>query len=318
MAGPEKILVIKLGALGDLIQAFGPMQAIRRHHPHAHISLLTTAPYEGLARECGYFDAVEIDPRASWFDIRAWKNFRAFMERERFARVYDLQNNDRTGFYFKILKHKPEWVGAIKGASHRNASPSRTKGHAFDGHVQTLAGAGITGVRVDTLDWLKGNINSFPLKKPYVLLIPGCSPQHPEKRWPLENYGRLARILAQWGFQPVLIGAASEEAIGREIADACPEALNLVGETNLHELADLSRSAAAAIGNDTGPLHLAAVTGCPSLALFSGLSNIVKHGPKGSSVQILQKDNLADLAVEQVLEAFRPRHEPERRSGFLH
>ncbi len=49
----EKILVIKLGALGDFIQAMGPMAAIRRHHPDADITLLTTEPFEKIVLSSG-------------------------------------------------------------------------------------------------------------------------------------------------------------------------------------------------------------------------------------------------------------------------
>jgi len=53
---PERILVIKLGALGDFVQALGPFAAIRAHHPAADIVLLTTRPYADLGRASGYFD----------------------------------------------------------------------------------------------------------------------------------------------------------------------------------------------------------------------------------------------------------------------
>ena len=61
--GDDRILVIKLGALGDMVQAFGPFQAIRRHHGHAHITLLTTAPFAEFAMATGWFDEVWVDAR---------------------------------------------------------------------------------------------------------------------------------------------------------------------------------------------------------------------------------------------------------------
>src|SRR5436305_14923468 len=59
----KKILVIKLGALGDIVQAMAPAAAIREHHRGAEIVLLTTAPYAALAKQAPYFDAVWIDER---------------------------------------------------------------------------------------------------------------------------------------------------------------------------------------------------------------------------------------------------------------
>src|SRR5690349_19476948 len=149
MSDGTKILIIKLGALGDFIQAMGPMAAIRRHHPQAHITLLTTNPFREFAFECGYFDEVVVDDRPGPLNIGGWAKLKKFLNEEKFNRVYDLQNNDRTGFYFKLLdsKNRPEWVGIAKGASHQNKSPSRSLGHAFDGHIETLALAGITDVK---------------------------------------------------------------------------------------------------------------------------------------------------------------------------
>ena len=67
------ILVIKLGALGDFIQALGPMAAIRRHHRDARLSLLTTLPFARLAGMSGYFDRVETDDRPRWNQPAGWR-----------------------------------------------------------------------------------------------------------------------------------------------------------------------------------------------------------------------------------------------------
>lgn len=317
---PERILVIKLGALGDFIQALGPMAAIRRHHPGAHISLLTTRPYAGFAEESGYFDAVLLDAKPGFLDPAGWLALRRTLAGGRFDRVYDLQNNDRTAFYLWLLKAggAPEWVGAAPGASHRNASPLRTAGHAFDGHVQTLGLAGISVVVVDRLEWMKADLSAFALRPPYVLLVPGCSPQHPQKRWPAGHYGRLAQILSSSGFQPVVLGGKAEAEIAQTILRACPEALDLTGQTDFRQIAVIARTAAGAIGNDTGPMHLIAATGCPCLTLFSASSNPVRHAPKGERVEILQRDDLAGLAVEDVMEAFRPLNAPAAKPATMH
>ncbi len=318
MSTHPKILVIKLGALGDFIQALGPMAAIRRHHPQDKIVLLTTKPFESFAESCGYFDGVIVDERPGVLNLPAWRRLKKTLNVEKFTRVYDLQNNDRTGFYFKLFARKPEWVGIAPGASHRNDDPDRSKGHAFDGHVQTLRLAGINDVRIDTLEWMQENVSSFSLRKPYVLLVPGSAPARPEKRWPAEHYGRLAQVLVQLGFQPVLIGGPADIDPAEKIMRACPEALNLAGQTSLQQIAGIARGAATAIGNDTGPMHLIAATGCPCLVLFSKTSNPVKHAPMGANVTVILESDLKNLAPEKILESFRPRHEPSKHSAVLH
>lgn len=315
---PNDILVIKLGALGDFIQALGPMAAIRRHHKYARITLLTTKPFENFARECGYFDQIWLDEKPRWYQFSAWARLRKRLNDAGFDRVYDLQNNDRTALYFKLLRQKPEWVGTARSASHLNNSKLRTAGHAFDGHVQTLAIAGVIDVTVDSLEWMKANISSFPLRRPYVILVPGSSPEHPYKRWPASGYGRLARMLQETGYQPVIIGTAAEQDASQIILKDCPGALDLTGQTSLPQVTILARGAAGAIGNDTGPMHLIAATGCPVLILFSKHSDTLRHRPKGADVNVLQTQHLQDLKAEKVLKLFKPRELPPRSSSTTH
>ncbi len=313
-----KILVIKLSALGDFIQALGPMKAIRAHHPDAHITLLTTAPFESFARDCGYFDEIWRDERPRWINLPSWLNFKNRLNAANFTRIYDLQNNDRSNLYFKLLKTKPEWVGTAKGASHENASEKRTTGRAIDGHKQTLALAGIKDIEIDRLDWLKGDTHHYALKKPYVLLVPGSAPEHPEKRWPAEYYGELANTLNTWGYQPVLIGTEAEEEVTAAIAEICASALDLTAQTSLAQITTLASQAAAAIGNDTGPMHLIAATSCPSIALFSRHSIPMRHAPDGENVQSIQEPALENLQPKTVLKLFKPREESPAKSAVKH
>ncbi len=300
MALPEKILIIKLGAFGDFVQALGPMRAIRAAHPGATFTLLTTAPFEELARQSGLFDAIWRDPRAKWYQPRTWMAVKDKFNRAQFTRVYDLQNNDRTNFYFKLFNPKPQWVGIAKGASHQNTSPLRTAGHSFDGHRQTLALAGIHTVPIDDLSWMKSDIARFTLTAPYVLIVPGASPKRPLKRWPASHYAALCTMLADKNYQPVIIGSAQEKSIAREIVTRCAAAIDLTGETEMGALPALARGAAFAVGNDTGPMHMIAPTGCASLILFSADSNAVKHKPLGPRVITLSQADLADLSPQAV------------------
>ncbi|MGH1376009.1 MAG: glycosyltransferase family 9 protein [Alphaproteobacteria bacterium] len=300
----EKILVIKLSALGDFIQALGPMAAIRKHHPNAHITLLTTKMFKVFGERCGYFDDIQIDARPGALDLVGWLSLRKRLRQGDFSRAYDLQNNDRSCNYYKLFSSKPEWVGIARGASHRNTSPDRTAGHAFDGHCQTLGLAGISTVSVDDMSWVKEDISRFNLQKPYVIFVPGSAPQHPQKRWPQESYGALAHKFVERGVQVVLLGTDAEKEVTDAISQICPQALNLTGQTSLFEIVTLAHGASGAIGNDTGPMHMIGPTGCRSLALFSSHSDPLRHAPKGKCVDTLQKDELSSLSVDCVLETF--------------
>ena len=223
MSTSVRVLVIKLGALGDVIQALGPMRAIRAHHPEAHITILTGKAFTGLLEKTGLFNEIWVDKKPKWFDAPAWVGLIQKFNAGRFDRVYDLQNNDRTFFYWHLFQPKPEWVGAAPGASHRNADKNRSIGHAFHGHVQTLAIGGVQGVRPDDLSWMKADLSGLGLKKPYVILVPGSAPQHTGKRWP--HFMALAGQLKAQGVQPILIGTKDEA----DVIDAVQAGADAIG-----------------------------------------------------------------------------------------
>ena len=98
----EQVLVIKLGALGDVVQATGPFAAIRGHHPNAHITLLTAPVFRDFLAASNWFDEVWVDSRPSWKNWRDWHRLRFQLRGAQFDRVYDLQTSDRSNLYFHL------------------------------------------------------------------------------------------------------------------------------------------------------------------------------------------------------------------------
>jgi ADP-heptose:LPS heptosyltransferase len=297
-----QILVIKLSALGDFVQALGPMKAIRDHHTDAQITLLTTAPYAELGRATGYFHQVWVDDRPSVFNLSAWWSLRRRLGGAGFARVYDLQTSSRSNFYYRALfGEKPEWSGVASGCSHPHNNPQRDFIHTLDRQREQMERAGIEQVPLPSLDWADTDLSRLGLTDRFGLLVPGGAAHRPAKRWPIDAYGELSCRLDTAGVQPIVIGAPGEESLGQEISQVCPSARDLVGQTSLTELAALACRAELAIGNDTGPMHMAAVAGCRTIVLFSGESDPTLCAPRGSQVKVLRRDNLADLPIATVV-----------------
>ena len=301
---PERILIIKLGALGDMIQAMGPAQAIRQHHPNAQITLLTTSPFEKLAHAAPYFDTVWIDPRPSfWRNPGALWQFRLKLRAARFDRVYDLQTSDRSSFYRLLFLPgpMPEWSGIARGASHPHANPLRDFVHTIERQRDQLKYAGIDDVPMTDLSWLDADLSGLALADSgQVLLVPGGAAHRPEKRWPAASYAALAAHVVGRGLQPVILGGAIETALAQEIYATVPQALDLTGRTDFGMIAALARKARCAIGNDTGPMHLIAAIGCPATVLFSSASYPAITRPRGPEVTVLKRERLADLSPAEV------------------
>ena len=308
MPDHKRILVIKHGALGDFVLATGPFKAIRHHHPHAHVTLMTSPPYAALGRDCGWFDAVWEDTRPRPWDAPAWLALARRLRGAGFDRVYDLQNSDRTRVYFMALgRRRPEWSGIAPGCSHPHRNPARGSMHTLERQAEQLGLAGIGEVPPPDLSWADAGLDRFALDGAFALVVPGGAAHRPEKRWPAARFAELSRHLSTQGMRPVLIGGAAERAVLGEIAGGAPGALDLCERTSFAEIAALGRLARLALGNDTGPMHLIAATGCPTVVLFSAASDPARTAPVGDHVTVLRRPSLGELSIEAVCAALRPR-----------
>lgn len=301
----ERILVIKLGALGDFLYALGPMRAIRDHHPDAFVTLMTRAPYRALAERSGLFDAIILDPAPRPWHIRGALRLRHLMREAGGDRIYDLQTSDRTGWYYRLLGPgaRPEWSGIIPGCSHYHHYQRPTLTHTIDRQTEQLRIAGISPVPASDLDFMSGDITRFGLPQTFALLVPGSSARMAVKRWPAAYYADLAARLVNRGVTPVILGGSEEADAIQAITSACAEAISLAGETTIFDIPALGRAAIACAGNDTGPMHMVAMTGCPTVAIFSTGSFPDKAAPRGDGVIVLSRDVLSDLSADEVDDA---------------
>jgi ADP-heptose:LPS heptosyltransferase len=302
----SRILVIKLSALGDFIQASGAMEGIARAHPGARLTLLTTPPYEALGRATGFFEEIWTDGRPS--GLAGLARMIGRIRGAQFERVYDLQASSRTDSYFQLLRPRPpEWCGTAWGCAFRHPQPVRQRRHIQEVLAEQLGLAGVRNIPRPHLAWLTGDAARFGLDHPFALLIPGGAPHRPQKRWPAAAFGELARRLAAAGLRPVVLGHGAEEAaLAEAILTHEASAISLVGQTSFGDLADLARRTRLAVGNDTGPMHIVVTAGAPALVLFSSESDPLTSAPRasreGQRVETLRVESLQDLAVEAVAE----------------
>lgn len=309
----ERILVIKLSALGDFVLGLGPMQAIRRAHPAAELTLLTTKPFAGLAEASGMFQRVWVDERAKLWQPGAVLGLRRRLAESGFARIYDLQTSNRTLWYFRMMwpagrgGRLPEWSGHAPGCSHPHRDAARDRLHQFDSQSGQLADAGVADVRLSDLSWWQSDVARLDLPERYAVLLPGGAAHRPEKRWPADRFGAVARRLIGEGLVPVVVGGPPEAEAAAAILAACPEARSLVGETSLMDLAPVMRGSRLVLGNDTGPMHVAALVGRPCVVMFGPGSRPALSRPRAHPGYpepiVLEAPDLADLPEERVWNA---------------
>ena len=302
-ASSRRILVIRLSALGDFVQALGPVAAIRLHHKNDHVTLLTTSALAEFAGQLGFFNEVMIDRRPGPFDIKGWLGLRRTLRQGGFDRVYDLQTSERSAAYARLFRPgpMPEWSGAASGCSHPHANLDRDRQHTIDKQAEQLLMAGIHPTPLPILPPLDCALPESLIGRPFILIVPGSSPRHPDKRWPAQRFGMLATALHNLGFVPVVIGSNAERDLAAAILVACPEAIDLLGRSTIEAVAALAQRAVMTIGNDTGVVHLAAAAGCTIVVLFSRASDPAWCAPRGRAVRVLRVADLDELEVDRVI-----------------
>ncbi|HQT38400.1 MAG TPA: glycosyltransferase family 9 protein [Acidocella sp.] len=295
-----KILVIKHSALGDIILAAAAFAAIRAAHAADEVTLMTTPPFAGFLSASPWFDKVITDARPDFWNILGVMTLRRQLRG--FDMVYDLQTSSRSSRYFE-LAGKPRWSGIASGCAFPDADPQRNFIHTRERLAGQLAAAGIDKLSPPDLSWAKADISRFMLPPRFTLLVPGAAPHRPEKRWPEAKFAALAKQLTM---PAVVVGSLFEAPLAKVIRSFAPQSIDLTGQTSLLELMSVISRASLAVGNDTGPMHMAAAMGVTSLVMFSSASNPTLTAPRypdGGWPAILQAPHLAGLSVAQVVAA---------------
>lgn len=268
----ENILVIKHGALGDFVLALGSMRMIRRRHPQARLTLLTMTPFVKIAEQAGIFDDYIVDNRLRWWHLGETRRVLGSILSGNYSRVYDLQDTQRTGTYRFIWRMlspagRRLWFAANPCDPDPRVYIIGKCMRCCPGRVRVLPHA--LRAEMTDLSFLHGEGKHFDrLPERYVLLIPGSSPKHPYKRWPVEHYREIVRRLAERGVSAVLLGTQDEAAEAEAIAAGNPSVVSMVGLTGLLDVPQVALRALAVLGNDTGPSHMAAFTGVFTISII--------------------------------------------------
>ncbi|MDX2027022.1 MAG: glycosyltransferase family 9 protein [Alphaproteobacteria bacterium] len=298
----ERILVIRLGALGDLALCFQSFHEIRQAHPKAQIALLTMPPFAEFARKMPWFDNVLIDERAPGWRIDQWLGLLAQVRRFNPTRVYDLQGKFRQSILYALLGGPmgTAWSGAAPLCTYPRLWPPKPGMHFTDFVAAQLRLADVPTQPAADLAWLDAPLDGLALPERYALLIPGCAPGRDYKRWPASHYAELALRLRDKGINSIAVGTGQDSDAIATIRAVAPHVLDFSSQTSLLQLATLARLGAAVVGNDTGPTHLAAAVGAPVLALMSDRVDPAWSAPRGMHTTWLQGKPLSSLTTDEV------------------
>jgi heptosyltransferase I len=288
-----KILILKPSSLGDVILALPVLRQLKKRFPHGQFYWWISAGLRPLLENDPDLTGLFVWDRQRWSETRFWKGMASSigqMRDLRFDYVIDLQGLARSAI-LGWLAQGDHFIGLNDAREGARAFYDTILGgratniHAADWYQKVLPFFGVAPS--DDFIWLPPNpvvAHAVQSKwqlgsEPWILLNPGA--RWLNKRWPAENFGRLAKLLVEAGFQGRfgILGGPEDVAASKIIAAAVPDrALDLAGKTSLPELIEWIRLSSLVVSNDTGPIHIAAALGVPVIGLY-GPTNPGWTGP---------------------------------------
>ena len=300
----KKILIIKHGALGDVILSMHPIFTIWKHFKDHEIYILTESKYKELFQCLPFIKNIKIDNRPKFYYITSYIKILKWFCNSNFEWVFDLQTSKRTNLYFLIfsLFKNFYWSGIAKNCSHPHLSLNRKKLHTVERQKEQLKAAGISKMLKPNWNYFKFRNSKFNIEKSYAILVPGGSRHRKNKRWDLKNFLEIIKFLEKKNIVSVLVGGSDEKDILRN-KQKYSSLVNLIGKTNYSDLAYLSSRAKLVLGNDTGPMHL--LVSCSSdeiakIVLFGGASDPTLCAPIGKNVVIVKENDINDIKTKRI------------------
>lgn len=320
---PQRILLLRLDLIGDLVLSLTVARALKRTYPEAEIDLLALPSSAGVAR----FDPniAEIIP----YDPNIWRRPRALLQPARWSELFALRERLRARRYDLAVSVYGPWaatLAALSGARRRVGYSSESypgfmtdnvpggvpgrwqhgaqldNRHEVDYCLELARAVGATITPEDRIPRLYTD-DQTRQEVEQLLLNAGMQPGKPlivchinsnngqSKRWPIPYWATLIdRLICEAGAEVVLSGAPNDlpqvEGVTRRMNE---QAINLAGKTSLTQLAALLQRADLLISGDSGPLHMGVACDTPIIGIY-GPTNPALNGPVSPDATILHSD----------------------------
>jgi lipopolysaccharide heptosyltransferase I len=280
------VLIVRLGALGDVVHTIPAAAALRRAFPAAAIDWLVEARHRPIVDLVSVVDRAVVLERAT---VGGWIDVSRVLRRTSYDIAIDFQ-----GLLKSAVLARASGAARVVGFSiwhlrEKSARPfysaagSADADHVIRKNLHLLRAIGIEDDEVRfplmyapsaAMAQLQAQL---PAGRAFALVNPGAA--WPNKRWPAERYGEVASFLHDaCGLTPVVIWGPGEDALANAVKTSSSNTAVVAPPTGVADLVALSRAAALVVSGDTGPLHIATAVGTPTVSLF-GPTDPGRNGP---------------------------------------
>ena len=316
---PERILVVKLDHLGDVLLATPVFSNLRRAYPNAELHVLTGEwSRVVLERHPDVNSVIEYNSPAFCrtgqpTPLReAFKLYRQ-LRRQRYDLMVELRNDWRV-VWFAFLRLAPKRLSRAALQVANKLGFSQFSGtHETTRNLDVLKQVGIPtpvqtaifSVTAEDKKWASDFLATYRVdrQRPLIAIHPGSPVER--KRWMPERYAELADwLIAQKRAQILFVGVKDEIPIITKIQGRMQkESINVAGKTTLTQLASILRACNVFIGNDSGPMHLAAAVGTQTIGLY-GPGDPTRFGPAGEKCQTIRQKSgcMSEIQVADVIQ----------------
>lgn len=284
------ILIVRLGALGDIIHAVPAAAALRNAFPDARIDWLVEARHRPMVDLVSVIDRSVVLERPS---LTGWLDVARRLREVRYDVAIDFQGLMKSAVLARASGASRVigfsiWHVREKGARPFYSEIYRDTPAERADHIvrQNLALLGNLGVHDTTIRFPLADVHSRALEairtalggpQPFSLINPGAA--WPNKRWPPDRFGEVAAFLREVrGLPSFVLWGPGEEGLAGAVVETSAGAARVAPPTRLADLLALCRAASLMVSGDTGPLHMAAAVGTPTVSLF-GPTDPQRNGP---------------------------------------
>ncbi len=281
----KRILFIKLGAIGDVIQAAAAIDAFKLSNLGVQVDWVVGQSIAALLEKMAVADEVIPVPDQRLLTGPIFQRMRAllacWMQIAKKSQRYDAIYIAHTNWQYDLLA-LPAYIfnPHLIFQKHKRFFPALNE-YRVSEYLKFLTGKTISAIESANILQKLGNhlLSSGQSQKSQfeqhdqkqsVVLVPGGSKNALRddflRRWPIERYVDLANLLINAGCEVVLVGANGDQWVKPYFEDV--HVVDLIGKTSLLELVDVLNKASLIITHDTGPLHLATLTKTPLITLF--------------------------------------------------
>jgi heptosyltransferase-1 len=310
VADPESILIVRLGAMGDIIHTLPAVTALRNALPSARIGWIVEERWAEILcaksspRSGPRSPARPLVDFVHTVDTKAWRRSLLSKATQReissaLREVRDLKYEiavDFQGALKSAVIARCAGAGTIVGQQHPREAPARVfynrrvateRIHVVEQYFSLAEAVAGKTLPIPTIDFPRDDQAEVDIanklfgmeEKQFAILTPGAG--WGAKQWPPERYGAVANAVADDGFTPLINSAPGEEALAQTAQAASNGKAHLIS-CSIAELIALTRRARLFIGGDTGPLHFAAALQIPVVAIF-GPTDPARNGPYGAN-----------------------------------